>query len=121
MGLACADDDDQARAGLGALDAAIQAYDGPLYHREGRRFHLALIRPCRLLHMLDAAWCMTEPLQPESRLGAAVRAVLRADHARMSGAFCARSGRTDRRVRRLRAAIGALPQGAGLVAPDHRQ
>ncbi|WP_433302828.1 GntR family transcriptional regulator [Actinoplanes sp. CA-030573] len=118
-------DDEQARAAHGALDAAISAYDGRLYHRESRRFHLALIRPCRmrrLLHMLDTAWNMTEPLQPMSQLGDAARAVLHADHAGMLAAFCARDAEALIAVfaehhHRLQAAIGALPQDTGLFEP----
>jgi DNA-binding GntR family transcriptional regulator len=118
-------DHDEARSALGALDAAIVAYDGRLYHRESRRFHLALIRPCRmrrLLHMLDAAWNMTEPLQPMSQLGVAERALLHADHAGMLAAFCA--GDPDRLTavfaahhHRLQSAIGALPHDTGLFEP----
>ena len=71
----------------------MRAGDGRAYHRESRRFHLALIRPCRmrrLLHMLDTAWNMTEPLQPMSHLGGADRERLHADHAGMLAAFTAR-------------------------------
>jgi DNA-binding GntR family transcriptional regulator len=126
VGLATPDDDEQAWAAHGALDAAITAYDGRLYHRESRRFHLALIRPCRmrrLLHMLDAAWNMTEPLQPMSHLGGAERAVLHADHAGMLAAFCARDAEALTAVfaehhHRLQAAIGALPQDTGLFEPE---
>ncbi|WP_249997927.1 GntR family transcriptional regulator [Actinoplanes sp. M2I2] len=120
--LACADDDEQARSAHGALDEAIGAYDGKRYHRESRRFHLALIRPCRmrrLLHMLDLAWNQTEPLQPMSHLGSAEREVLHADHAGMLAAFCARDAEALTAVfaahhHRLQTAIGALPQDTGL-------
>ena len=54
---ACADDDEQARSALHALDEAITAYDGRLYHRASRRFHLALIRPCRMRRL---AWAVNE-------------------------------------------------------------
>ena len=122
VALATADDHDEARDALGALDAAILAYDGRLYHRESRRFHLALIRPCRmrrLLHMLDAAWNMTEPLQPMSQLGGTERALLHADHAGMLAAFCAGDAERLTAVfadhhHRLQSAIGALPKDTGL-------
>jgi DNA-binding GntR family transcriptional regulator len=126
--LACAEDDEQARAALGALDRAVQAYDGRLYHRESRRFHLALIRPCRmsrLLHMLDLAWNQTEPLQPMSQLDGVERSLLHADHAGMLAAFCDRDPERLTAVfaahhHRLQAAIGALPQDTGLFEPEHR-
>ncbi|HEY0001849.1 MAG TPA: GntR family transcriptional regulator [Actinoplanes sp.] len=124
--LACAADDDLARAAHRALDAAIAAYDGRLYHRESRRFHLALIRPCRmrrLLNMLDAAWNMTEPLQPMTHLGGADRARLHEDHAGMLAAFCARDAEQLIAVfaehhHRLQAFIGALPQDTGLFESE---
>jgi len=126
---ACADDDEQARSALRALDESITAYDGRVYHRESRRFHLALIRPCRmrrLLHMLDLAWNQTEPLQPMSHLGSSEREQLHADHAGMLAAFCARD--TDALIavfathhHRLQTAIGALPQDTGLFEPEDIQ
>ena len=124
--LAGAADHDEARSAHAALDAAILAYDGRLYHRESRRFHLALIRPCRmrrLLHMLDAAWNMTEPLQPMSQLGGTERALLHGDHAGMLTAFCARDAETLTAVfaahhHRLQSAIGALPRDTGLFAGE---
>jgi DNA-binding GntR family transcriptional regulator len=124
--LATEADDELARAAHGALDEAVIAYDGRLYHRESRRFHLALIRPCRmrrLLHMLDVAWNMTEPLQPMSHLDSGDRAVLHADHAGMLAAFCARDAEALTAVfaehhHRLQRAIGALPQDIGLFEPE---
>jgi DNA-binding GntR family transcriptional regulator len=124
--LATSEDDARALAVLGALDEAVVAYDGRLYHRESRRFHLALIRPCRmrrLLHMLDTAWNMTEPIQPMTHLDSAGRALLHGDHAGMLAAFRARDAEALTAVfaehhHRLQAAIGALPQDTGLFAPE---
>jgi DNA-binding GntR family transcriptional regulator len=120
------DDDAQAGSAHRALDAAVIAYDGKLYHRESRRFHLALIRPCRmrrLLHMLDVAWNMTEPLQPMSYLRSAERELLHADHGEMLDAF--RDRDPDRLAavfalhhRRLQSAIHTLPQDTGLFEED---
>ena len=93
VALACADDDERARAAHRALDDAVVARDARAHHRESRRFHLALISPCRmsrLLHMLDAAWNMTEPLQPMSHLGHHDRESLHRDHAEMLAAFVER-------------------------------
>ncbi|TDO37606.1 GntR family transcriptional regulator [Paractinoplanes brasiliensis] len=126
---ACADDDERAAASLRALDAAVRAYDGRVYHRESRRFHLALIKPCRmrrLLHMLDLAWNQTEPLQPMSHLDSSERELLHADHAGMLAAFRARDADALIAVfathhHRLQAAIGALPQDTGLFEPEDIQ
>jgi DNA-binding GntR family transcriptional regulator len=120
------DDDEQARSAHRALDAVVLAYDGKLFHRESRRFHLALIRPCRmrrLLHMLDIAWNMTEPFQPMSHLGGADRELLHADHGEMLDAFCARDAARLAAVsavhhHRLQSAIHSLPQDTGLFEKD---
>ncbi|WP_433725419.1 GntR family transcriptional regulator [Actinoplanes sp. CA-051413] len=128
VALAGAEDDEQARAAHAALEAAVIAGDGRAHHRESRRFHLALIRACRmrrLLHMLSTAWNMTEPLQPMSHLGAAERALLHQDHAAMLAAFTARD--TDRLIavctahhQRLQACIAHLPQDTGLFTEGER-
>jgi DNA-binding GntR family transcriptional regulator len=124
VALAGADDDDQARAAHAALEAAVVAGDSRAHHRESRRFHLALIRPCRmrrLLHMLGTAWNMTEPLQPMSHLDANERALLHQDHAGMLAAFTARD--TEQLItvcaahhQRLQTCIATLPQDRGLFA-----
>jgi DNA-binding GntR family transcriptional regulator len=114
--LARPDDDVSAREAYATLDAAVVAGDARAHHRESRRFHLALIRPCRmsrLLHMLDTAWNMTEPLQPMAHLAVAERETLHGDHADMLAAFVDRD--TDRLLavfadhhRRLQAFMAAL-------------
>jgi DNA-binding GntR family transcriptional regulator len=117
------DDDARARAAHAAMDGAV-AHDGRLYHRESRRFHLALIRPCRmsrLLHMLDVAWNMTEPLQPMSHLDGADRADLHGDHAGMLSAFIDRDpdaliGVFTEHHHRLQSFISTLPLDTGLFA-----
>jgi DNA-binding GntR family transcriptional regulator len=117
-------DDEQARAAHAALEAAVVAGDGRAHHRESRRFHLALIEPCRmrrLLHMLSTAWNMTEPLQPMSHLNATERALLHDDHAGMLSAFIDRDGDALIRVcgehhGRLQSFIARLPQDTGLFA-----
>jgi DNA-binding GntR family transcriptional regulator len=125
VALAGPDDDEQARAAHRDLDAAVVAHDARAHHRESRRFHLALIRPCRmrrLLHMLDAAWNMTEPLQPMSHLDNSGRESLHRDHADMLGAFIDRD--TDALItvfaahhQRLQSFVRTLPQDTGLFAP----
>ncbi|MDR7274282.1 GntR family transcriptional regulator [Catenuloplanes atrovinosus] len=117
-------DVERARVAHAALERAVHEGDGRAHHRESRRFHLALIEPCRmrrLLTMLGTAWNMTEPLQPMSHLDAAERALLHADHAGMLAAFTAHDA--DRLIsvcadhhRRLQAFITRLPQHTGLFA-----
>jgi DNA-binding GntR family transcriptional regulator len=122
VALAGADDDEQARAAHAALEAAVMAGDGRAHHRESRRFHLALIRACRmrrLLHMLSTAWNMTEPLQPMSHLDSADREMLHSDHAGMLAAFTGRDPETLIEVftahhHRLQSYIGSLPHDKGL-------
>ena len=117
-------DDELASAAHAALDAAVLARDGRVYHRESRRFHLALIRPCRmrrLLHMLDTAWNMTEPLQPMSHLDSADRELLHGDHAGMLAAFIGRDVETLIDVftahhHRLQSYISSLPRDKGLFS-----
>jgi DNA-binding GntR family transcriptional regulator len=117
-------DDARARAAHAAMDDAVVRHDGRVYHRESRRFHLALIRPCRmrrLLHMLDVAWNMTEPLQPMSHLDSAGREDLHGDHAGMLAAFIDRDpgaliGVFAEHHHRLQSFIGTLPRDTGLFA-----
>ncbi|GAA3192296.1 GntR family transcriptional regulator [Dactylosporangium siamense] len=127
VAFARAEDDELARAAHAALEDAVAKGDPRAHHRESRRFHLALIRPCRmrrLLHMLGTAWNMTEPLQPMSHLDGADRQLLHRDHAGMLEAFVARDADGLIRVctehhRRLQTFIALLPQHTGLFAePD---
>jgi len=122
-----AEDDQQARAALRALDAAIEDDDsGTAYHRESRRFHLALIVPCRmgrLLHMLESAWNMTEPLRPMSHLTGADRELLHSDHAGMLAAFLRRDADAlalacAAHHHRLQDFISELPRHTGLFAQE---
>jgi len=124
IGLADATDDDEARSAHAALEAAVLAGDTRAHHRQSRRFHLALIGPCRMrrmLHMLDLAWNMTEPLQPMAHLDPGERELLHRDHAGMLAAFVARDCDALIRVcaehhHRLQSVIGRLPQDTGLFA-----
>lgn len=124
VSLADAEDHERARAAHAALEGAVAAGNARAHHRESRRFHLALIQPCRMrrmLHMLDAAWNMTEPLQPMSHLDATERELLHGDHAGMLSAFIDRD--TDTLIgvctahhRRLQSFIATLPKDTGLFA-----
>jgi DNA-binding GntR family transcriptional regulator len=83
----------RARAVHDALVAAVAAEDGAGFQRSSREFHEALLAPCRmprLLHMLEIAWNLTEPVQTMMRVSGQDRARLRADHEEMLDAFIAR-------------------------------
>lgn len=74
------------------LDAAVDAGDAAAFQRASREFHEALLRPCRmprLLHMLEIAWNLTEPVQTMMRVSEQERADFRADHQEMLDAFVA--------------------------------
>lgn len=91
--LAAESDNDAARQALDALDEAMRLHDYRAYHRESRRFHFALLEPCRmyrLLHMLRACWNVTEPYQPMKHIAGADRTRLHAEHRAMLAAFVAR-------------------------------
>lgn len=73
-----------------ALEQTMRDDDPVAYHRQSRRFHLALTQPSqlfRLLHMLEAAWNVTEPVQPMAQVGQPDRMRLHTDHALMLDAF----------------------------------
>ena len=86
-------DDARAMAVHEGLGAAVAAQDAAGFQRASREFHEALLSPCRmprLLHMLEIAWNLTEPVQTMMRVSAEDRAELRADHEEMLDAFVAR-------------------------------
>lgn len=95
-------EDDVAVAAVhGDLAAAIAAGDYGAYHRDSRRFHIALVEPSgmhRLLHMFEMAWNITEPARPMARVTDEERSRMHADHAYMLEAFVARDA--DELVRR---------------------
>ena len=81
--VANATDDDRAAvvAANGILQEAIRDDDPVAYHRQSREFHLSLTRPSRmhrLLHMLESAWNVTEPVQSMVHVSPAERADLHA-------------------------------------------
>lgn len=108
------------------LEAAIRDDDPVAYHRRSRHFHVALTRPSRmhrLLHMLETAWNVTEPVQSMVHIGRADRVRLHTDHAHMLDAFIARD--VDRLLavaethhRHLERVIETLPTDTGLLAPE---
>jgi len=83
------------------LVEAVAARDAAGFQRASREFHEALLAPCRmprLLHMLEIAWNLTEPVQTMMRVTEAEREEMRADHQTMLDAF------VDRDAARLREA-----------------
>ncbi len=109
-----------------ALAQAVSEDDAVTYHRLSRRFHMALTRPSgmhRLLHMLEVAWNVTEPVQPMVHVSRADRARLHADHGDMLTAFLARDADrllavSEEHARRLNEVISTLPSDSGLLAPE---
>lgn len=108
-----------------AMSDALQDEDPLAYHRLSREFHMAIVRPSRmirLLHMLDSAWNVTEPVQPMVHVTAENRRHLHVDHAEMLEAFV--SGNEEALLaaakdhnRRLNAVLSTLPTDIGLLAP----
>jgi DNA-binding GntR family transcriptional regulator len=108
------------------LEVAVREDDSQTYHRLSREFHVGLTRPSRMLrlmHMLESAWNITEPVQAMVHVETADRALLHQDHQIMLDAF------TNRDVDRLLAAatmhhhnlnrvVATLPPGSGLIEPD---
>jgi len=108
------------------LEQAIRDDDPVSYHRQSRNFHVALTKPSRmfrLLHMLESAWNVTEPVQSMVHIGRADRVRLHADHALMLSAFLAKDVdrllvAAERHHRRLETVIATLPTDRGLLAPE---
>ncbi|MGM1065434.1 GntR family transcriptional regulator [Saccharothrix sp. Mg75] len=128
VGEATEADDEDARTAHRALEDAVASGDARGYHRESRRFHLALVRPCgmrRLLGMFESAWNTTEPLQPMAHVPAADRARLHLDHGAMLTAFLARDAEALVAAARghhelLQSSLEALPLDTGLFATGGR-
>lgn len=116
-------DIEEATAAHLALEHVLRNWDPRAYHRESRRFHLALITPCRmhrLLHMFESAWNVTEPFQPMRYVPGPGRDRLHDDHREMLAAFTARDASallaaSGRHHQRLESVIAALPEHAGLI------
>jgi DNA-binding GntR family transcriptional regulator len=107
------------------LHQAIRDNDPTTYHRHSRDFHIAITRPSRmhrLLHMLEAAWNVTEPVQSMVHVAASDRELLQADHSEMLDAFLEGDAellieKSQRHAQRLNAVIATLPIDTGLLAP----
>lgn len=106
------------------LEQAILDGDAAAYHRGSRQFHAALTGPSRmhrLLHMLEAAWNVTEPVQSMVHVSPGDRAVLHEDHRAMLEAFLAGDvdallAVSEQHAARLNAVIATLPRDTGLLA-----
>ncbi|GLP79080.1 GntR family transcriptional regulator [Mycobacterium antarcticum] len=108
------------------LKAAVVHDDPHTYHRQSRIFHMGLARPSgmlRLIHMLESAWNITEPVQVMVHVEHAQRARLHDDHGEMLTAFLDRD--VDRLLtlsaahhHRLNQVVATLPADTGLVAED---
>jgi DNA-binding GntR family transcriptional regulator len=88
-------DHERAAAIHEALGAAVAADDAAAFQRASREFHEALLAPCRmprLLHMLEIAWNVTEPVQAMMRTSEQDRTGMREDHQEMLDAFVDRDG-----------------------------
>jgi DNA-binding GntR family transcriptional regulator len=106
-------DDETVTATHAAMASAMTAGDERGYHAASRRFHMAMIAASgmqRLVHMYEAAWNITEPARPMSRVEPAGRQRFYDDHDRMLEAFVARDGsrlvaESDQHYAHLKAAI----------------
>ncbi|MRH89857.1 FCD domain-containing protein [Nocardia sp. SYP-A9097] len=123
---ACAADRAALVAANDLLEKAIHEDDAVAYHRHSRTFHLALTRPSRmfrLVHMLEAAWNVTEPVQPMVHASQADRERLHGDHNLMLDAFLDRDvdrllAIARRHHHRLEQVISTLPTDTGLLIPQ---
>jgi DNA-binding GntR family transcriptional regulator len=108
------------------LEQSLKFDDAQAYHRYSRTFHLALSRPSRMLrlvHMLESAWNITEPVQLMVHVEPQQRTVLHADHQLMLSAFLAGDADTLLATtavhnRRLNTVVASLPTDTGLVIQD---
>jgi DNA-binding GntR family transcriptional regulator len=108
------------------LERAVAEDDPHTYHRQSRHFHLGLARPSgmlRLVHMLESAWNITEPVQLMVHVAPAHRAALHTDHGQMLEAFLDRDTEallavTGDHHRRLSAVVSSLPPDSGLISSD---
>ena len=108
------------------LERAVAEDDPQAYHRQSRHFHIGMARPSgmhRLVHMLESAWNVTEPVQAMVHVDHADRVALHADHAGMLEAFLDRDVEallaiSGQHHRRLNEVVATLPPDTGLIARD---
>jgi DNA-binding GntR family transcriptional regulator len=105
---------------------ALKFDDAQAYHRHSRQFHMALSRPSRMLrlvHMLESAWNITEPVQLMVHVEQQQRTLLHEDHRVMLSAFLAADAESLLAAaaihnKRLNAVVESLPTDIGLVIQD---
>lgn len=108
------------------LEVAVRQDDSQSYHRLSREFHVGLTRPSRMLrlmHMLESAWNITEPVQAMVHVETADRARLHQDHQVMLDAFTSRDvdsllAAATAHHHHLNRVVATLPPGSGLIEPD---
>ena len=108
------------------LQQALKFDDAQAYHRHSRQFHMALSRPSRMLrlvHMLESAWNITEPVQLMVHVEPQQRILLHEDHRVMLDAFLAGDAEgllaaAAVHNRRLNVVVESLPTDTGLVLGD---
>ena len=108
------------------LEQALKFDDAQAYHRYSRQFHMALSRPSRMLrlvHMLESAWNITEPVQLMVHVEPSQRALLHEDHRVMLDAFLAGDAESLLTAaaihnKRLNVVVESLPIDSGLVIQD---
>jgi DNA-binding GntR family transcriptional regulator len=106
------------------LERAVREDDPQTYHRQSRHFHIGMTRPSgmlRLVHMLESAWNITEPVQLMVHVDPADRAALHADHGQMLEAFSDRDVESLLAIsthhhRRLNTVVATLPTDSGLIS-----
>jgi DNA-binding GntR family transcriptional regulator len=109
-----------------SLEQALKFDDAHAYHRQSREFHMALSRPSRMLrlvHMLESAWNITEPVQLMVHVEQSQREVLHDDHQHMLAAFLDKDAdellnASQRHNKRLNDVVAALPAHSGLITDD---
>lgn len=121
---------DADRAGVATthhlLERSVAEDDPQAYHRQSRHFHIGMARPSgmhRLVHMLESAWNITEPVQAMVHVDHADRVALHADHAQMLEAFLDRDATalltvSGQHHKRLSDVVANLPPDTGLIARD---
>lgn len=108
------------------LEQTLKFDDAQAYHRQSRLFHLALSRPSRMLrlvHMLESAWNITEPVQLMVHVEQGQRALLHKDHQLMLTAFLHGDAEALLSIaaahnKRLNNVVASLPTDTGLVIRD---
>ncbi|TWP35435.1 GntR family transcriptional regulator [Leekyejoonella antrihumi] len=90
-------DDRRVQEAHDRLTHAVSEGDTGEFQRSSRAFHEAMLQPCRmprLLHMLDVAWNITEPVQTMVHVSDNDRSGMHHEHAALLDAYLARDAET---------------------------